>query len=207
MSLPNELILEIYTFIPFEQVLRDPLPILKKIYKNLYDKEVHTWNWAAKNGHLEVIKFLHENTSQGCTKYAIDYAACNGHLEVVKFLHENRQEGCTRDAIDYAACNGHLEVVKFLHENRQEGCTKDAMNFAAIRGHLEIVKFLHENRTEGCTEDAIVWGTIGCRREVVKSLKSVLRWSPFNLNYLYKFTISTSIKRHRKMLLCIKENT
>ena len=54
---------------------------------------------------------------------AMDYASQNGHLNVVKFLHENRNEGCTTCAMDYASENGHLDVVKFLHENRTEGCT------------------------------------------------------------------------------------
>lgn len=53
------------------------------------------------------------------------------HLEVVQFLHENRSEGCTSDAMDEAARIGHLEVVQFLHENRTEGCTADAMDNAA----------------------------------------------------------------------------
>jgi ankyrin repeat protein len=48
----------------------------------------------------------------------MDWAARAGHLEVVKFLSENRNEGCTTDAINWAARAGHLEVVKFLSENR-----------------------------------------------------------------------------------------
>jgi ankyrin repeat protein len=43
-------------------------------------------NWAARNGHLEVVKFLHENRSEGCTEKAMDWAAKNGHLEVVEYL-------------------------------------------------------------------------------------------------------------------------
>jgi hypothetical protein len=35
-------------------------------------------------------------------------AAENGHLEVVQWLHENRSEGCTEDAMDFAARNGHF---------------------------------------------------------------------------------------------------
>ena len=104
-----------------------------------------TWNACAKNGHLEIVKFLHENRSEGCTAWTMDFAAENGHLEVVKFLHENRSEGCTKWAMNNAAENGHLEIVKFLHENRTEGCTKWAMDKAAKNGHLEVVKFLHKN--------------------------------------------------------------
>ena len=43
---------------------------------------------------------------------------CLVHLEVVKWLHENRTEGCSTYVMNYAAENGHLEVVKWLHENR-----------------------------------------------------------------------------------------
>ena len=76
----------------------------------------HAMDCSANNGHLEVVKFLHENRTEGCTKYAMNRAAQRGNLEVVKFLHFNRTEGCTDDAMDGAAMNGHLEVVKFLQE-------------------------------------------------------------------------------------------
>jgi ankyrin repeat protein len=47
----------------------------------------------------------------------MNLAAEKGHLEVIKWLHENRDEGCTSDAMDWAAKNGHQEVVKYLREN------------------------------------------------------------------------------------------
>lgn len=87
---------------------------------------------------------------QGCTSYAMDRAAENGHLRVLRWLHENRTEGCTIRAMNWASLHGHLEVVKWLHENRREGCTEVAMDNAAKNGHLEVVKFLHFNRKEGC---------------------------------------------------------
>jgi peroxiredoxin len=49
-----------------------------------------------------------ENRTEGCTTNAINWAVKNGHLEVVKFLHKNRTEGCTADAMNYAAENGYL---------------------------------------------------------------------------------------------------
>jgi hypothetical protein len=33
----------------------------------LYNPNKHTWNWAVKNGHLEVVKWLHFNRTKGCT--------------------------------------------------------------------------------------------------------------------------------------------
>lgn len=55
-----------------------------------------------------------------CTTAAMDGAAANNHLEVVKWLHENRSEGSTTDALDRAAGNGHIEVVQWLHAHRAE---------------------------------------------------------------------------------------
>ena len=46
-------------------------------------------NWAAINGHLELVKFLHKNRKEGCTEYAMDLAAKYGHSEVVKWLRDN----------------------------------------------------------------------------------------------------------------------
>src|SRR3989337_934342 len=55
------------------------------------------WNKLAKNGHIELVKWLHENRMEGCTIWAMEWAAQNGHLDIVKWLHENRREGCTND--------------------------------------------------------------------------------------------------------------
>ena len=97
--------------------------------KKIYIKHNRLYlNLASKYGHLEVVKWLHENRNDGCSSHAMDHAASNGHIEVVKWLHENRTEGCTIWAMDLASKNGHIEVVKWLHENRTEGCTENAMD-------------------------------------------------------------------------------
>lgn len=51
----------------------------------------------------------------------MDEAAKNGHLDVVMWLHENRQEGCTGGAMDMAGRHGHLEVrvaMMLLHTSK-----------------------------------------------------------------------------------------
>jgi hypothetical protein len=66
---------------------------------------------AARNGHLDLFKWLHENRTEGCTTLAMDYAA--SHLDLVKWLHENRV--CIRDFMEGAAQQGrHLDVVQWL---------------------------------------------------------------------------------------------
>ena len=126
----------------------DNLKLIKSYYRlNIFFHLTYTkhMNLAASNGHLEVVKWLHENRKEGCTYWAMDYAASNGHLEIVKWLHYNRTEGCSVNAMNYAATYGHLEIVKWLHENREEGCTTWAMDWASCNGHSEIVKWLKDN--------------------------------------------------------------
>ncbi|KAE9032428.1 hypothetical protein PR003_g4817 [Phytophthora rubi] len=127
-------------------------------------------NGAAANGHLNVVRWLHENRMEGCTVSAMDLAATNGHLAVVQWLHNNRNEGCTTDAIDDAARGGHLDVIKWLHAHRTEGCTAIAMNNAAAAGSLEVVKWLHENRSEGCTAAAMDGAAAYGKLDIVKWL-------------------------------------
>eukprot|EP00122_Pirum_gemmata_P011794 Pgem_evm1s10932 len=95
-------------------------------------------DFAARKGHLDVVKFLHESRNEGMTMDAMDYAAQNGHLAIIKFLHFNRSEGCTKYCLDSAARSGRLEIVKFLDQNRKEGCTTFAMDQASNNGHLAI---------------------------------------------------------------------
>jgi len=87
---------------------------------------------------------------------AMDDAACNGHLDVVKWLHEHRREGCTTDAMDFAAFHGHLDVLRWLHKHRREGCTQDALELAARMDHLYVVQWLLQHRTEGDLKEAIL---------------------------------------------------
>ncbi|TMW58636.1 hypothetical protein Poli38472_010195 [Pythium oligandrum] len=105
---------------------------------------IHAMDEAAVNGHLQVVEYLHEASSEGCTTRAMGEAAGNGNLHVVKWLHEHRTEGCTTQAMRNAAENGHFEILQFVHECRTEGCTIEAIESAARSGHLEIVQFLHE---------------------------------------------------------------
>ncbi|KAL3657638.1 hypothetical protein V7S43_017443 [Phytophthora oleae] len=71
---------------------------------------------AAANGHLHVVKWLHEHTSGGCTSNAMDGAAEHGHLSLLKWLKVNRTEGCnvTIEAMRKSLQNGHIAVASWL---------------------------------------------------------------------------------------------
>ncbi|GAB9477826.1 hypothetical protein Gpo141_00014984, partial [Globisporangium polare] len=127
-------------------------------------------DWAATNGHLAVVQFLHENRGEGCTTKAMDGAARSGHLNVVQFLHENRHEGCTGEAIDQAAKNKHLDVVRFLRTERQQACSLNAMVSAVERKDFEQLQILCDNRSEGTLEPALQVAVESGNLQIVKYL-------------------------------------
>jgi hypothetical protein len=80
--LPNEIIDKIILYTDLETALK-----IKNEYciKKLYNRECHTINISASNGHLETIKWLIKKNHSYSNK-SITNAAENGHLEVVEFL-------------------------------------------------------------------------------------------------------------------------
>ena len=100
--------------------------------------------YAAENGHLYCLKFLHAKGSILTTNIAT-MAAGNGHLGCLRYLHENNCPW-NADTCCAAATNGHLACLRFLHENN---CPWNADTFwaAATNGHLACLQYLHEN---GC---------------------------------------------------------
>ena len=79
----------IISFLPFEKTLNYPFTCKQK-----YRSTFHTWVWAAENGHLDVVKWLHVNRTDGYKRLIMILAAYNGHLDIVEWLSDNRTEGC-----------------------------------------------------------------------------------------------------------------
>lgn len=118
----------------------------KIIYGKRYDLN------SAKNGYLEVDKFLVENGAnihvgdENSDECALIKSATNSHLEVVKYLVEKGADIHASDecALILSAKYGYSEVVRFLVEN---GADMQAQNRAAFRwsiqnGRLETFKYL-----------------------------------------------------------------
>ena len=129
-------------------------------------------NYAARRGHLEVLKKLHKmkcKLNDTCVdpnpflkRRTPDFvtplmlASKYGHIECVKFIVENRTELTDFDymnnatkkvsALTFAASAGHLDCVKYLIENRVEkvdsGTECEAIQAAAINGHVDCVKYI-----------------------------------------------------------------
>ncbi|HEY0833595.1 MAG TPA: TIGR00180 family glycosyltransferase [Azospirillum sp.] len=105
---------------------------------------------AAALGHLDILRFLHEN---GANHRALDdqplrLAAANGQLATVIRLHQTGASLSSAEsgALREAARNGHLDMVRYLCEN---GIDPNAQNGApAIRaaknGHIDVLLYLRQ---------------------------------------------------------------
>ena len=132
---------------------------------------------AARDGHLEVLKWARQN---GCPwgKGTCQAAAKGGHLEVLQWLRRN---GCEWDenTCAWAASAGRLETLRWAREN---GCpwNEKACMYAAKGGHLETLMWLEENGCPTLTDAAERGGRVGeswlgvhpwCSDEVVAQLR------------------------------------
>jgi len=138
----NGVVCSNYTF--QEAVIRGHLNIVTYLH-NEQVAAAHTAPYAcmaaAREGHLDVLEFLHTHGYDWGTS-CIMYAAAGGHRECLRYLHE---KGCKWDefAFTEAASNGHLPVLQYLH-NHNAPFDSNAINNAAGNGHLECLIYLHE---------------------------------------------------------------
>jgi len=114
---------------------------------------------AAKNGHLEMVKWLLDkgatNTADNKGITPLLAAANAGRIDVVKFLLErqdtnvNQAEKSGYSPLFSAAWRGHLDIVKLLLENKAN-IDQPALNnmtplgIAKLKNNSDIVKFLQE---------------------------------------------------------------
>ena len=98
---------------------------------------------AAKNGQLEVLKWLRDQDAEWDETICRD-AAKNGHFELLKWSYEN---GCpwNKDVTMFAAQNNQTEIVKWLIDN---GCPYDEWVgiFAANNRNIDLLEWLRRNK-------------------------------------------------------------
>ena len=112
-GLPLELKQEITLYLGFIKTV----DLFPEIAHYIYNKEKYTWYHVVYKSNLNILKWLHRNRIEGCTKDVMDWAANDGHIETVRWLHQNRTEGCTKRAMNWTKYEGHTEIVKYLKEN------------------------------------------------------------------------------------------
>ena len=109
---------------------------------------------AAEQGNLEMVKYCVANECPIYT-YACACAASKGHLECLKYLHEEAKAPWNWRTAEWAAQNGHLHVLDYLVERKYDKFDGGACECAARRGHLDCLKYLHETAKAPWNEDAV----------------------------------------------------
>ena len=100
---------------------------------------------AAEQGNLEMVKYCVANKCPiGCIRNPCAYAASGGHLECLKYLHEEVKAPWDYWTAVWAAENGHLHILEYLVERKYDQYDTWACKFAAMNGHLNCLKYLHE---------------------------------------------------------------
>ena len=103
----------------------------------------YTINMAVCQGNLEMVKYCVANQCPIDTS-ACAYAAGKGHLEVLKYLHEEAKAPWDEYTAYLAASNGHLHILEYLVERKYDQFDVDACRGAAMEGQLDCLKYLRE---------------------------------------------------------------
>ena len=126
-----------------EPAARGDIRMLKYLYKGR-EWDNRLLKYAARNGHLDVIKYAMKKKCGKCP-HAPGMAALGGHLDILKYFDENGFEK-NRDVSYLAAMYGHLDVIKWAHENQYpwDGWT---IKLARKKNHHNVVQYALHN---GC---------------------------------------------------------
>ena len=119
--------------------------MVKYCVANKCHMDPYTCACAARNGHLECLKYLREEAKVRWDWRTPSYAAENGHLHVLKYLVERKCHKFVADACKYAAFNGHLDCLKFLHETAKAPWNSDAVRSAHNNIQPECLQYLLDN--------------------------------------------------------------
>jgi len=105
--------------------------------------DAQTINAAAEQGNLEMLKYCVANQCP-VDETLCGHAAFHGHLECLKYLHEEVEAPWDSDTSEWAAENGHLHVLEYLVERKFDEYNASACACAACNGQLDCLKYLHE---------------------------------------------------------------
>ena len=121
------------------------LEMVKYCVANECPINVLACTWAAGNGDLEVLKYLHEEVKAPWESCTACWAAGGGNLHILEYLVERKFDKYNEGACGCAAMNGHLDCLKYLHETVKAPWDYRAVREAHKNNHTECVQYLLDN--------------------------------------------------------------
>jgi hypothetical protein len=101
------------------------------------DWDEETINTAVCHGNLEMVKYC---VVKKCPIGDVCVCTCcrNGHLKVLKYLHEEAKAPWDSYTAAWAARNGHFHILEYLVERKYDRYNERACQWAAEKGHLTV---------------------------------------------------------------------
>lgn len=100
---------------------------------------------AAKNGNLEIIKWIHNNNNLYDPKIS-EILSLNGQLDLYKWMHGYGLIKSDKQHVYNAVKNGHLEMVKWFINMSDTFLDEKVYLCALANGHVEIAKLAYDAR-------------------------------------------------------------
>jgi ankyrin repeat protein len=119
--------------------------------------------YAAEENHLDVVRFILENSNQEIDATANDNqvlraAADRGRLEIIRYLIEESDQTVdataqNNDILRGAAVNGHLDIIRYLIEESGQPVNVRVDDHQVLRSaaqfqYLDIVRYLIEDSSQ-----------------------------------------------------------
>ncbi len=123
-------------------VLQGNLEIVKYCVANECPVDEDACESAARNGHLECLKYLHEDAKAPWDEYTANGAAGKGQLHILEYLVERKFDKYSELACMRAAKYGHLDCLKYLHETAKAPWDYLAVLAAHEQSQTECVQYL-----------------------------------------------------------------
>jgi len=128
-----------------EAVGQGSLEMVKYCVANRCPINAFSCGCAAISGHLEILKYLHEEVKAPWDFKTASRAAEHGHLHILEYLVERKYRMFTISACTYAAKNGHLGCLKYLRETAKAPWNSYAIECAHENNHPECLQYLLDN--------------------------------------------------------------
>ena len=173
---------------------------------------------AAKGGHVHIFQYLQDNGGRyNSSSEFVDVAAREGHLELVKWLKANGYPW-SQYTCENAVASRNFELVKWCRENGCEWNFRTCLEAARI-GNLEMLKWCKENgckwNNDASDLDMLKWARLNycewtsaiCTFAVLNGDFEMLKWARENgCDWSAETSAAAAEKGHLEILEWLKDN-
>ena len=126
-------------------VIQGNLEMVQYCVANECPIDTYACAFAAKDGHLECLKYLREEVKAPWDSVTAYLAAQSGHLHILEYLVERTYDQYGEYACEFVAKFGYLDCLKYLHETAKWPWNYLAVREAHKKNQTECVQYLLEN--------------------------------------------------------------